>query len=139
VEADPERDRNRPFIEKPEWLPELDVRTAKDGITTMANTRRKTAGIDTSKLKLDVALVHDAAILEVENASQGFKELTTWLKRKRGYSITSVGNQWLSGSPGSRSISRTGLRLPSSGGAERRSMSISWIRPTIVSPSIRSR
>jgi len=79
VEADPERDRNRPFIEKPEWLPELDVRTAKDGITTMANTRRKTAGIDTSKLKLDVALVHDAAILEVENASQGFKELTTWL------------------------------------------------------------
>lgn len=83
MEADPERDRSRHFIEKPEWLPELDVRIDKDGLTTMANTSRKTAGIDTSKLKLDVALAHDAANLEVENSPQGFKELTTWLKRRR--------------------------------------------------------
>jgi len=46
----------------------------------MANTTTTVAGIDTGKYKLDIALLHGQAGLQVDNTKQGHKQLMAWLQ-----------------------------------------------------------
>jgi transposase len=49
----------------------------------MSNNSILAAGIDTGKGKLDVALAHTAAGLQVENDSTGWHKLAAWLRRHK--------------------------------------------------------
>ncbi len=48
----------------------------------MANNTTNVAGIDTGKYKLDIALLHGEAKLQVDNTNQGHKQLVGWLKHR---------------------------------------------------------
>lgn len=47
----------------------------------MAKNITKVAGIDTGKYKLDIALLHGEATLQVDNTDEGHRQLIGWLRR----------------------------------------------------------
>jgi transposase len=65
----------------PGWLPEQLGSLHKAGSTKMTQISIATAGIDTAKDKLDVAIHGDAARWQVENSVRGFKRLTALLAK----------------------------------------------------------
>lgn len=65
----------------PGWLPEQLGSLHKAGSTKMTQTSTATAGIDTAKDKLDVAIHGDPARWQVENSASGFKRLTALLAK----------------------------------------------------------
>src|SRR5260370_3382809 len=55
----------------------------KGGSTKMAKRTTICAGIDTGKLKLDIALDGSSEQLQVDNTPEGYKTLLDWLRRHR--------------------------------------------------------
>src|SRR5260370_5596443 len=55
----------------------------KGGSTKMAKHTTICAGIDTGKRKLDVALDCSSEQLQIDNAPEGYKVLSDWLRRHR--------------------------------------------------------
>ena len=60
-------------------MPELKVRFTRQGSTKMSKTNTPTAGIDTSKAKLDVAIHGRAGCSQVENNPSGWRRLVAEL------------------------------------------------------------
>lgn len=67
------------FFTRPGWLPELQVRSNKAGSRKMSDTTALTAGIDTSKATLDMAIHGESSVLSVSNTAVGCKELAATL------------------------------------------------------------
>jgi len=71
----------------PGWLLEQQVRFTRRGSTKMTKTITRTAGIDTSKAKLDVAL-HGGECWQVANAASGWRSLA---RKLAGAGVARVG------------------------------------------------
>src|SRR3954447_4685433 len=78
--AAPERDRVSTFI-GPGWLPEQLGSLHKAGSTKMTQTNITTAGIDTSKAKLDIAVHGRTERWQVANALPGWRALAANLAK----------------------------------------------------------
>jgi transposase len=67
----------------PEWLNELEVRITRKGSTKLAKRTTKSAGIDTGKRKLDIAIDGSSELLQVDNTPEGHATLVAWLRKHR--------------------------------------------------------